>query len=43
MVRLSDRYVVINKNIFEVCIVPSYNVVSDNFLTTEVKEWWVSS
>ena len=43
MVRFSVRYVVIYKIIFEVYIVPLDNNVSENFLTTEIKERWISS
>ena len=38
MARLSVRYVDIVVNIFEVYLVPSDTVVSDNILTTEVRE-----
>ena len=38
MGRLSIRYVDFDENIFEVCRVHSNTVMSDNILTTEVRE-----
>ena len=43
MGRLSTRYVVIDEKIFEVCIFSLDNVINDNFLTTEEKEWCVKT